>query len=379
MNRTTTQVLSILPLLAYLVFLLVFALGHPLYTWDTVPYTAVSLEGKHDDASSLHSQTYNYLSSNLSPEQFGGLIAGPYARDLYEDPDHFSSQLDMYRIKPAYVAALRTFGALGIEPIQALGLMSLIPGMLICLLLFAWLRHYCSTFDASTLVVIFAVAARITDLSRVPVPDTFSALIVFSALYALLCKRWHALGASLLIVSVFVRTNNILYAALVLLCLTWAAYSLRKNNRCGDYGDWRIFAGSLLASCIAYLVISSAYDYQWWRLFYHTFIESQFDISAFSQAFSFTAYWTVVTDALRQVVAGGAYLVTTLPLFLLVFFIGMRGEWRGLSEYDGLKMLTILTLPVFAAFLVLFPLVLGWDRFFLPFYGLITVFAASRR
>lgn len=387
MNRVAVQTLSILPLAAYLLFLVLFSLARPLYTWDTVPYTATALEETSDSAAQLHQRTYSYLQSELSAEQFAPLVAGSYAQALYRDPDAFASQLDMYRIKPAYVGALRLLGALGIEPLDALALLSLVPAILLCVLLCHWLCRYRSLLEASLLVVLFALAARITDLSRVPVPDTLSALVVFAAVYALAYRGWLRVAALLLVASVFVRTNNILFSGLVLLWLGWASYARRSDTET-DSPRWTFFAASLFASCAGYFALNAAYDYQWWRLFFHTFVESQATITAFAEDFSFATYSAVVRSALGQLVAGGATLATALPLFLLLLSVAAGDAWRtilrevaqpgGFSSESSLPMATALCLPVIAAFFLLFPLVLGWDRFFLPFYALITAFAASQ-
>ena len=190
MTQPIKTALSLLPLAGYLVFLVLLAYSKPLYTWDTVPYTATILSADISDPTLLHARTYAYLQSAMTPQQYAAVTSGPYAADLKDNAEHFIGQLDMYRIKPAYVIALRTLTALGAEPLTSLRLLSVIPGVLLCLLLFVWLSRSCSTLSAALIVVIFAVVGRLADLSRVPVPDNLSALIVFAALYALVCKRW---------------------------------------------------------------------------------------------------------------------------------------------------------------------------------------------
>ena len=145
MTQPIKTALSLLPLLGYLIFLIFSAYSKPLYTWDTVPYTATILSADIKDPQLLHTRTYEYLQRSLSPQQYASITSGAYAADLENNADHFISQLDMYRIKPAYVIALRTFTALGAEPLTSLRLLSLIPGVLFCLLLFAWLSRSCST------------------------------------------------------------------------------------------------------------------------------------------------------------------------------------------------------------------------------------------
>ena len=382
MTQPIKTALSLLPLLGYLIFLIFSAYSKPLYTWDTVPYTATILSADIKDPQLLHTRTYEYLQRSLSPQQYAAITSGAYAADLENDADHFISQLDMYRIKPAYVIALRTLTALGAEPLTSLRLLSLIPGVLFCLLLFAWLSRSCSALGAALIVVAFAVVGRLADLSRVPVPDNLSALIVFAALYALVCKQWLRVAVFLLVASVCVRTNNILFAGLVLLWQSFSAYAQSASLRSPAV---MLFAGGLGLSSALYFTINSLFDYSWWRLFYHTFVESQVDIPGFAQPFAFETYWAVVQSALVQIAASGATIATSMPFFVLLLLLCSRGVSRQLlaealtpRTLVSLQHLTLLCLPLFAAFLVLFPLVLGWDRFFLPFYALITVEAAER-
>ena len=161
MTQPIKTALSLLPLLGYLIFLIFSAYSKPLYTWDTVPYTATILSADIKDPQLLHTRTYEYLQRSLSPQQYASITSGAYAADLENNADHFISQLDMYRIKPAYVIALRTFTALGAEPLTSLRLLSLIPGVLFCLLLFAWLSRSCSTLGAALIVIAFAVVGRL--------------------------------------------------------------------------------------------------------------------------------------------------------------------------------------------------------------------------
>jgi hypothetical protein len=235
--------------------------------------------------------------------------------------------------------------------------------------------------SAALIVVIFAVVGRLADLSRVPVPDNLSALIVFAALYALVCKRWLRLAVFLLVASICVRTNNILFAGLVLLWQSWSAFAQGASIRSPAV---LLFTGGLVVSSALYFTINGLFDYSWWRLFYHTFVESQVDIPSFAAPFSFEIYWTVVHSAMLQVVASGATIGTSAPFFVLLLVLCLQGNYRRLfaealkpQSLVSLPHIVLLCLPLFAAFLVLFPLVQGWDRFFLPFYALITVVAVE--
>lgn len=381
MTHSFKHALCYVPLAAYLLFLVGFAANNPLYTWDTVPYTASILAD--DRPESLHERTYAYLASALPASSYGALVAGPYASDLERSAEHFATQLPMYSVKPAYIGLLRGLNQLGADPLDALLILSLVPGVLICLLMALWLRRYADPLHTSLIVVLFAIAARLTDLSRVPVPDNLSALAILAALFMLIELRWTKAAVGLLVFSVSIRTNNILFVGLVLAWQAWTGFAASRSVRSADF---LFYASALVLGSGVYFAISNAYDYQWWRLFTHTFIQSQVDISTFTAPFSLTEYWEVVSRAALRTVANGATLATALPFFVMLLILTLSGSWTQLrteiltpSPRPSLLPITALCLPVFGAFFLLFPLVTGWDRFYVPFYALITILATQNR
>jgi hypothetical protein len=364
-------------LLAFLVLLSGFVLLNPLYTWDLVPYAATILAVSVDDPVSLHQATYTLLENRLSEAEFNSLIVGPYASDLYQNASNFASQLDLYFSKPLYVVVLRTLYLAGVNPVDAVMLTSLLPGLIMCVLLFVWMKTMVNPLQATLLVIVIALCTRLVDLSRVPVPDNLSSLFILLGLYSLLVRKWLPAAVILTCLSVLVRTNNIMFAMLLFSLLCWR--SLRYPGQWHQHALY-YFAAGLLSSPLLYGLTSIIYNQQWWLLFYHTLVEPQVNIAAFDSSFSFILYLDVVINAAGQLVAPGALIATALPYFLLVLAVSMSGRWqttvidmvRPKNDF-ALVHVALLGLPVFLAFLLLFPLVANWDRFFTPFYVLIAL------
>lgn len=360
-----------------------FAWANPIYTWDAVPYVATAVSNETDDPGAVHASTYELLRESLDEDQFNALTSGEYAGALYGDAEKFASQLNMYRIKPLYVAGLRGLALAGVNPVNGLILLSLVPGLLICLLMFVWLRKMTNSLPAAIAVVLFAMGARLFDLSRVPVPDNLSSLAVLGGLWFLLAQRWTAVAVICLCLSIWIRTNNILFVAPLFLLLSWNGYHRRDESAAAAEVYWH--AGGLAVSVISYFGISARYDHDWWRLFYHTFVESQADITAFAEPFSLTLYLQVLHSAAIQVFASGAMIATALPMFLLLWLLAARGIWRksvanliSPGRELNLSDVSLICPIVFAAFLLLFPLTAGLDRFLTPYYAVITLLAVSR-
>lgn len=372
----TAMLLGLLLVISY------FALAHPLYTWDLVPYVAATLSAQISEPVALHCATYQLLQNSLSEPEFTGLIAGPYAADLWQNSEHFASQLNLYYVKPLYVAVLQAALLLGVNPITAIMGLSLLSGLLICGLMFHWLKSYTTAINAAVLVILFSLIARLIDLSRVPTPDNFSALAVLAGIYLLLVKRWLFAAVTLLSMSVLIRTNNMVFVGLVFTSVLWSRYCI--NRSLGD-PQFKTAAVGMLFSVAAYLLTNAVFDYQWWRLFYHTFVESQVSIDSFAVAFSLNTYFTVVTTALQQLFAPGATIASALPIFLLLIILSLRitlsqtlANLTAPTEDLDLQQVVLLCIPVFITVLLLFPLAAGWDRFFTAQYALILIYAVTQ-
>ncbi len=368
-------------LLVLLLVISYFALAHPLYTWDLVPYVAAAMSAQISDPISLHSATYQVLQSTLTETQFNGLIAGPYAADLWQNPENFASQLNMYYVKPLYVAVLQGAALLGVNPITAIRGVSLLSGLLTCCLVFNWLKSVTSFKNSAILVILFTITARLIDLSRVPTPDNFSALMVLLGVYLLLVKQWLVPAIMVLTVSVLARTNNMVFVGLVFSCMLWNRYSQYHDFKDSQF---RLTALGLIISISSYFITNAAFDYQWWRLFYHTFVESQVNIETFNSRFSFATYFAVLRTALQQLLVPGALIASALPAFLLILIITTRNTAVEIiasfikpTMHINLQQVALLCLPVFCTVLILFPLAAGWDRFFTAYYALILIYAVT--
>ncbi len=376
MQQNMQQILGNGLLLTLLLVISYFALLHPLYTWDLVPYVAAVLSGHIDDPAILHRETYQLLQATLSQAQYAGLTSGAYAGDLAQNAEHFHSQLNMYYVKPLYIGVLRVCYFLGLNPITSIMIISLVSGLGLCLLVYSWLKTLTSPLNAGIIVILFAVMARLLDLSRVPTPDNFSAFVLLLGLYLLLVKQWLVPAATLLCASILVRTNNMIFVGLVFTLLLWQRFGVSKNLKDSQFV---VVAIAMAASCFFYLATNTAFDYQWWRLFYHTFVQSQVDISAFDGSFTLEVYFSVLKSATQQILAPGAAIASSLPAFLLLLFIGTKQPLVNIRSFlrptgsASLWQLSLLCLPVFITVFLLFPLALGLDRFFTVYYGLILI------
>ncbi len=381
------SILGIMLLSIFLILLAWYALSFPTLNFDLLLYIASYLSANTDNAVELHASTYSLLRDYSGLDQFRSFVSsGPYAIDLYEDPEKFASQINMYKIKPLYILAASMFARAGMHPILAFQLLSLISCLMICVILYSWLSRYASHIKSALIVIFFALGSRMFDLPRVVIPDTFSAMILFIGVWLLVDRKSQLFGLLFCVLSVWVRTTNIVFMVPLFATIIWRNY--RGGKLFSDIGTYYT-SGALAASVISYFWINSVYDYSWWRLFYHTFISYQSDINSFAIPFSMDSYINVLAERIPPLFVltpGVAWISTSFPIYLLILAI----SWTGMSKQSlirellwskkevGPPELASLCVPIFASFILLFPLTIEFDRFFTPFYAMITVFAVSQ-
>ena len=361
-----------------------FALNHPIYTWDVVPYVATTFAAESDDPAAVHEATYGLLRQSLDAAQFNALIGGEYAAAMYSSPENFATQLSMYEIKPLYVLLLRGLSATEANPVGSIIWLSLIPGLFICMILFLWLRNMTGPMQAALVVILFSIGARLFDLSRIPTPDNLSALMVLAGVYLLLARGWVAAAVICLGLSIWVRSNNILFVAPLLVLLCWNHWRRGEPLRSADF-YW--YSGGLSLVVLSYFWISAVYDYDWWRLFYHTLVQSIVDIEEFSTSFSWSQYLEILGNAGLDLVTidpDDQLLSSNVLIFLLLGLLSLH-RTRGYrvtgvlrtKQKVGILDAALLCFLVIVSTILLFPLISGIDRFLSASYSVITVFAAS--
>lgn len=373
-SRTITRLCDA-ALLLFLLLFVAMVLDNVLYTWDLVGYTGAVLSWTQDDPLILHRQTFEALSLSVPGPAYQSLVTGGYAEAMALNPQDFASQLDMYRIKPLYVALIAGLTAVGMSPVAAGLLLSVLPAVLLCALVYVWLRRLVPPHFALAMTILLSICSRLFDVARVVVPDALSALLLVAAIYLLLERpAWLRWGLGLLVLSILVRSNNVLFVCPLLLYFSYTEYS--------SHGRSALFLHllvALVASVLVYLGVSAWFNHQWWRLFHHTFIASINNIDAFALPFSPGLYWQTVVMRLRMIVVGNFVVVTLLLPFLLLSLLVLL-QSRGAkpdSRIGQLRTVMMVGYLNVLCYCFLFPLVETWDRFFIPFYVLIVILAAS--
>ena len=180
------------------------------------------------------------------------------ASAVLDSPGHLAQLEPLYAIRPLYVEKIDFLARTGLPIQRAITLVSAISLFGIGLVLLGWTGR-------PLLCALLMATPAIVGLGRIGTPDALSSLVLLAALWALLRERLFP-GILLLLVSIWVRTDNVLIALLVLI---WLAGTGKVS-----VAHSAILAGVAAASVLFINHFSG--NYGWSVLFRYSFIGGRY-------------------------------------------------------------------------------------------------------
>jgi hypothetical protein len=290
----------------------VAALAQPTYTWDLVGYIGSSVNSS--DPEIIYRETFTAIQPVRSNK--GLQLENPYRVDVAANPFHFAEQLPLYSIKPVYVALLKTLHRFGLPYPKAAVVISAASNFALAMLLWFWLSAYVEgvvLFAACTLIML---SPNVLEVSRWATPDALAMLVAAAGLYLILAREQFFWGSSLLVLDVWIRTDAIVLAGIVLFVLL-----VRRRL------EFIQFASLSILALASYFVISRySGDYGWTVLFYNSFLGG---VTTPGE----TTLHVTIGMYLKQVVKG-AYLLLVDGSFALYGLLACLALWlRRSSAY----------------------------------------------
>jgi hypothetical protein len=134
------------------------------------------------------------------------------ASSVLDSPEHLGQLEPLYAIRPLYLETIEVVAGRGVPIQRAINLVSVLSLFGIGMVLLGWTGRpfYCALLMATP---------AISGLGRIGTPDALSSLLLVSSTWALVRGRIFP-GVLLLLVSIWGRTDNILF---VILILAWLA------------------------------------------------------------------------------------------------------------------------------------------------------------
>jgi hypothetical protein len=172
---------------------------------------------------------------------------------VLDSPTHLRQLEPLYAIRPTYVDAIAMFSRVGIPIQRSINSVSALSffGIAILPLAFTGRPFYSALLLATPAVLV---------IGRLGTPDALSTLLLITAFWVLTRERFQA-GVSLMILSVWVRTDNVL---LVIAALGWLVWKRKLSPLQGS-----VFTPAALGSVL--FINHMAGTYGWTVLFRYSF------------------------------------------------------------------------------------------------------------
>jgi hypothetical protein len=290
-----------------------FALVQPTYTWDLVGYIGSSVDSS--DPQFVYQQTFTANQPIRSNK--GIQLENPYRVDVAANPFHFAEQLPLYSIKPAYVALIKALHRFGLPYPKSAVVISAASNFGLAMLLWFWLSSYVEgivLFGACTFIML---SPNVLVLSRWATPDALAMFIAAAGLYLILGHKRYFWGSALLVLDVWIRTDSIVLAGIVMLVLLL-----------GGKLELLEFACLSVLALASYFVIGHySGDYGWTVLFYNSFLGG---VTSPGETVLHVTGKMYATQVLK-----GVYLLLTDGSFALYALLGSLALWlRKPSPYS---------------------------------------------
>jgi hypothetical protein len=293
------------------------------------------------------------LQRELPEDDYRDIALGsPFRRDVANNPDHFFQQLRFYQIRPLYIRFVAVLHSAGVGYVQATRLISAISFLLLGILLFLWSRNYAAEWTATIAVPLLLIVPIIFTTARTGSPDALSALLVVLGIYWIVERKYLPIGAIFLLLSLFVRTDNVILVALFLASVALRISTPKKRAMPAVL--------ALLSLVIVFTINRTEHSYPWPVLMQNTAnpIVNPAEVTrGFTTADYLSAWHDTVDEAAESSVVVFPFLAT-----LALLSRRLTPEWTTLIK---------IVLLSWAAHIILFPHI--EDRYFVAGAAIIGV------
>jgi hypothetical protein len=331
------------------------AYEYPAYTSDGFVYMANAVAMHGASIPEIHDTVYREVLAEIPQPTLNHLLGNDPAetaqsrsfRERAVNPYHFAEFLPCFAVRPVFNELVYVLHyKLGIGLLRATILISVLSYWALGWIVLTWISRYAAAPWAEIVSLLLMLTPGIWDLARWPQPDALSCMISLMALYFILENNWVTAGLTILLASVYVRTDN------VLLVLTVLAY-LSILNHAIDKTKAAILAAVAIGS--VFLINHFAGDYGAKMLYYRAFLGVPLAPGELTAHFGFHDYLVALRAGVTALVHGDF-----IP-FALMGVVGLLRRPTG-----AILGLTIVAVAYNASHFLIYPLV--ETRYFGLFY-----------
>jgi hypothetical protein len=314
----------VIPYLGFFLLLSAWAVLQPQYTWDLLGYIGCAVDST--DARVIHRVAFDAIRPVASSPEIQ--VDNPYRVDVTRNPYHFAEQLPFYSIKPAYVGLVKVIHRAGMPFPRAAVAVSAGANFLLAALLWQWLGIYLSGWSLAAACSLVMLSPNVLALSRWATPDCLATAVAATALYLVLERKLYFWGSALLVIDVWIRTDELVLAGIVFAVL----FFCRKL-------DLAQFISLCVLALGSYFTIDYfAGSYGWAALFYNSFLGGLATPGETVLHVSRSAY-------LHQVVRG-SFLWLIYGGFALYVLLGGLAIWLSRSAMYSYMIVAVLAARV---------------------------------
>lgn len=354
---------KIIPLLAFVIYCIgvltmaLHAYKRPHYNWDMLAYMALVVQQSNSDVSTIHQTTYQAAKAHVPSPEYERFFQGDYRKKIAESPETFFKELPFYAVKPLYIKLVSLFHKAGFSLPLSTVLPSIIFYLAIGLLLYHWLLKYINRFGALAFSLLIMYTGPMISLAKLSTPDCLSTFLLLSAFYFIIQKPSIIWTCFFLLLSMFVRLDNIIPCLLIISFLFFTNKWQKKIQL-----KYYLLLMAVFVGCYFVITAITMKPFGWGTLYYPQFA-LHLDLShTANTAFSLKAYLQLVISQLTTALAFH-HFVFFLFVALLLFYPRPPFQWKILTWEQAFSLLLLLIISVR---FVLFPDLS--DRFNMAYY-----------
>jgi hypothetical protein len=332
--------------LLFLVFIFLLNISTPSYNPDMIFYVGSSVSINEKDPNLIHDITYKIIQNNIPQKNYQELTEkNEYLQIVFKNADAFNQQLPFYYVKPLYILLIYFLGFIGLNYVFATVLISAVSLSLVSFVIFLWVRKYISDFYGFFVTISIIACLSIIGLGRASVPDGLSLLVILISLFFYFERKNLLLFEILLVTSIFIRPDNIIFATFLFIYLgIWASDEFKLPKR-----HFLITLIIILLSYFSINKIVGAYD--WNTLFYFSLIKYlPYPMSLTTSIFPDLYIKTVVLSLNSFSMLGW---FTVMVLFFILFLSNIDYESFRKKRKINSDLSIILLITIIARFLLL--------------------------
>jgi hypothetical protein len=245
----------------------------------------------------------------------------------------------------------------GVDLIWAPRILAALGYALSCLTIYVWILPWMAPAVAAALTIILALIPQLTRVSTLTTPDSLSLFFVLVGVYLSIGRKRVTAGLTVLLLSVTIRPENILYF------LVFAAYFFIENK---DRRNVSILA--LIAMCLYIFLVRSSENYGWKTLFYFTLVDETISLPGFISPLKLEDYFRIYRQQIATEIMDPLH---GLAIFVLAGFGAAAMKVRAGNFRDPYLHLVFLASTLAIGRILILPA--SFYRALLPCYMMATV------